>query len=163
VAVAAVACAIQVVWIARNVEHVRPVDSDMAAPQFALPTITDDKGTPGPRLELASLRGKITIIDFWATWCGPCIKALPKLDKLAREPDVEVLAVNLDDRALAFKLFAQKGYQMTLLADDGTVSERYGVAEIPHTVVIDREGMVRHVARGEALEAIVRVVEQIRK
>jgi thiol-disulfide isomerase/thioredoxin len=163
-AIAAIACAIQVVWIARNVEHVRPVTNDVAAPQFALPTIIDEQGRLGPPRELAALRGKIVILDFWATWCGPCIKALPRLDRVARSgDDIEVLAINLDDRASAFELWTARGYQMTLLADDDTVSARYGVGSIPHTVVIDHAGVVRHVSRGAALDSVEAIVEQIRK
>lgn len=162
VGVALVACVFQTVWIARNLEDVRPVKNEMPAPQFALPTIIDAKGTLGPLKTLSASRGKITIVDFWATWCKPCIQALPRLDRMARMPDVEVFAINIDDRAAAFTLFDGR-YAMTLLADDDRVSDRYGVGAIPHTVVIDREGIVRHVARGESMEIVELIVEQIRK
>ena len=163
-AIAAIACAIQVVWIVRNVEHVRPVTTDVQAPHFALPTIIDETGTLGPPRDLGALRGKIVVLDFWATHCQPCMKALPRLDRMARSgDDIEVLAINLDDRARAFETWMARGYRMTLLADDDVASARYGVAMIPHTVVIDRAGIVRHVSRGAALDSVEAIVEQIRK
>ena len=162
-AIAAIACAIQLVWIARNVDLVRPVTSDVEAPAFALPAITDEQGTLGPPTDLASLRGKIVIVDFWATWCQPCLRALPRLERVAQSRDVVVLAINLDDAARAFALWKARGYSMTLLSDNGDVSARYGVGSIPHTVVIDRAGVVRHVSRGEALDSVEAIVEQIRK
>ncbi len=98
------------------------------------------------------------MIDFWATWCQPCIRALPKLEQLARErPDIDVVTINLDDAAAARALFDQAGYTMFLLADDSTTSERYGVTNIPHTVVIDQRGVVRHVARGRTSDVKVHV------
>ena len=101
-------------------------------------------------IDIRELRGKIVVLDFWATWCGPCIAAMPGLAALAREhaAEVEVIAINLDDAAEARAIFDRSGYQMRLVADDGTISQRYGVTTIPHTVVIDRAGIVRSVHRG---------------
>jgi thiol-disulfide isomerase/thioredoxin len=164
-AIAIAGAAIQTLWIVTNLEHVRPVAADEPAPAFALPTIVDDKGTLGPRRELAASLGKIVILDFWATWCKPCIKALPRLEALSRQPGVEVFAINLakqDDPGAAFALFKQRGYRMTLVADDGLVSDRYGVSMIPHTIVIDREGLVR-TPRGAVMTEVEQMVEQIRK
>jgi thiol-disulfide isomerase/thioredoxin len=157
IAAAAVGAALHGVWIARNLDLLRPVDDGMQAPALALPAIGPG-GAPGPVFELG--KGRVTVLDFWATWCGPCIRAMPKLDALAAEhPDVDVLAVNLDDAAEARALLDRRGWtRLRLLADDGVASDRYGVTTIPHTVVIDRDGIVRHVARGgsERVEAAVR-------
>lgn len=155
------------VWLARHSDSMRPMTQGDPAPAFALPAITAG-GTPGAPVSLADLHGKIVVLDFWATWCGPCLKAMPKLDVLARtHPDVVVLAINLDDAVSARALWDARGYVVRLLADDGHVSQRYGVSTIPHSVVIDREGVVRMVARGNTtqLDATVRALlaEQIRK
>lgn len=143
--------AIQTIWIARNWELMRPVTEDTRAPAFALPTIGPE-GHDGPTRQLADYSGKIIVLDFWATWCEPCLRSLPKLDALARGRDVAVLAINIDDDpADARKLFDSEHYVMELLVDhDLAVKRRYNVVTIPHTVVIDPEGMVRFVARGKS-------------
>ncbi len=161
IAVVAVGLTLQIGWILRNLDLMRPVASGDQAPALALPTILDAKGTPGPVHTLAQSRGKIVVIDFWATWCKPCVEALPRLERLARDPDVEVIAINLDAPGRAWSMFHEAGMKMTLLADDAEVSERYGVSTIPHTVIIDRDGTVRAVYRGG--HDIAAAVQQIRK
>jgi thiol-disulfide isomerase/thioredoxin len=152
--------AVQVVWLAGHVERVRPMTDGDPAPAIALPRITGE-GQLGERVSLPA--GKVTVLDFWATWCGPCLRAMPHLDALARaHPDVAVLAINIDDPAEAWSLFAERGYTMTLLAGDRETSDRYGVSVIPHTVVIDRAGKVRRVYRGGAKD-LDRVVDELSK
>jgi thiol-disulfide isomerase/thioredoxin len=160
-AVIAIGVVLQGVWIARNLDLMRPVTHGDPAPEVALPSIVDARGTLGPVQTLAQRRGKIVVVDFWATWCKPCLDAMPNLERLARQPDVEVLAINLDAPGRAFAMFREASFRMTLLADDGQVSERYGVSTIPHTVVIDADGIVRAVYRGG--HDIATTVEQIRK
>jgi thiol-disulfide isomerase/thioredoxin len=144
-------------WLRGNVDNVRPISDGDRAPAFALPTITA-RGELGPPVALASLAGQVVVVEFWATWCAACRAALPQLDALVRKhPELVVLAVDLDDAKQARAMFDEAGYQLRLVADDGEVSERYGVSPIPHTVVIDREGRVRGVFRGNsrALEPLV--------
>jgi len=158
---------VQSVWLARHSESMRPMTQGDPAPAFALPTITAG-GALGAPVALPDLHGKVIVLDFWATWCGPCIKAMPKLELIARNhPNVAVIAINLDDAAAARAMWDTAHYRMTLVADDGPVSERYGGSTIPHTVVIDQSGIVRRVARGSSnsLDVTVRALlaEQIRK
>jgi thiol-disulfide isomerase/thioredoxin len=160
-AVALVGLVGQVMWMADNVDLVKPMKTGDEAPAFALPRI-DPTGKVGERIALAQSRGKVTVLDFWATWCGPCLAAMPRLEKLARShPDVAVLAINLDDAAAARAVFNEHGYTMTLLVDDDDVRDRYGVTSIPHTVVIDRAGVVRHVVRGSGTD-ISKLVDALR-
>ena len=140
--VVAMCLALNAGWIATHLDWLRPLVAGRPAPELVLPRI--DGGAP---VALAELRGKVVVVEFWATWCHPCLEALPHLDAAARRwgDRVAVLAVNVDDRARAAALFASAGYAPVLLADDGDTSARYGVHGLPHTVVIDRGGVVRAV------------------
>ncbi len=168
ISVVLIGAVVQVTWIISNMELMRPMTQGDEAPAFALPAI-GPRGVLGAPISLESTRGQVTVIDFWATWCGPCLRAMPALDALAaRHPaEVTVVTVNLDDPVAARALFDERGYRMKLVGDDGQVSERYGVTSIPHTVVIDRAGVVRLVHRGGGgnveLEVSQILAEQIRK
>ncbi|HEY4175391.1 MAG TPA: TlpA disulfide reductase family protein [Kofleriaceae bacterium] len=156
--------AVQSIWIAKHTDKVRPMLAGDPAPLFRLPSIGPG-GTVGPPVELAAKKGHVVIVDFWATWCGPCMKAMPHLETLQRryQGELEVIAVNLDDATAARQIWEQRGYTMTLVADQDETSQRYGVSTIPHTVLVDRNGIVTYVQRGTstALDAVV--AEQIRK
>jgi len=159
-AVVVLGVAVQAFWVAGNLDLVKPMKTGDEAPGISLAQI-GPAGKLGDRLTLAATRGKVTVLDFWATWCNPCLASMPRLEQLARaHPDVEVLTINLDDPVAARALFDGRGYTMKLLADDGDVSQRYGVSSIPHTVIIDRSGVIRDVVRGTGanLEAIVEAV-----
>ena len=155
VAIAAIGVALQGIWIARNTDQLRPMTAGGAAPTLALSTI-GAKGVLGPKLTFAP--GKVTVIDFWATWCNPCVKSMPHLAAFAKQhPDVDVLAVSMDeDTADAREFWDEKHYTMTLLHDDHDTSTRFGVTQIPHTVVIDRAGRVAASGGGLDLEAELR-------
>ena len=114
-----------------NTTRVRP------APTFALPTL--DGGT----FDLAEHRGKVVIIDFWATWCAPCIASLPGVARLADDLGDEVVlaAVNLREPNAKVERFVQdRGWTFPILMDRGVVGQKYGVNPIPHTLVVDRKG-----------------------
>jgi thiol-disulfide isomerase/thioredoxin len=149
--------AVQTLWVGQHVDLVRPLEAGIEAPTFSLPKI-GLAGQLGARVSRTP--GRITIVDFWATWCAPCLRSMPHLDKIARaHPEIDVLAVNLDDAAQARAMFDKANYMLTLLADDGEVSERFGVVTIPHTVVIDRGGTLRRVGGSGDLEAEIRAAE----
>jgi thiol-disulfide isomerase/thioredoxin len=148
VAMAVAGLAVQSVWLALHLERVKPMLQGDPAPMFALPRIGPN-GALGEPFSLASAAGKVVVVDFWATWCGPCLRALPHLDRLQqRHPGITVVTINIDEPAEARALFDERGYKILLLAGDQATSDQYGVSAIPHTVLIDRSGVVRTVLRG---------------
>jgi thiol-disulfide isomerase/thioredoxin len=121
------------------------------APNFRLTTL--DGGT----LTLESLAGKVVLIDFWATWCGPCREALPHVRKIAKDFEDQpfvVLSISLDDDEGKWKDFVAKN-QMTWLqyrdgGFDGTIATLFGVTAIPATFTIDADGVLEDQRVGDA-------------
>lgn len=119
-----------------------------AAPDFTLEQLA------GGELALAAHKDKeIVILDFWATWCPPCVKALPQLIAVAndyKEKGVAFHAVNVRENNERVNAFLERhGHEMSVLMDrDGAVADLYKVTGIPQTVVIDKDGIVRKVHIG---------------
>ena len=145
VGVAGVALAVNTIWIVRNADLLEPVTPGVVAPAFELPTV-GAAGLLGSRVALGSYRGRVVVVDFWATWCKPCVAGLPALGRLGDR--ATVVLVNLDDPAKARALVDARAPGTTLLYDDRHVAERYGVSALPHTVVVDPTGRVRAVLTG---------------
>jgi peroxiredoxin len=117
------------------------------APDFTLPTVG------GPNLRLQEQRGRVVMVNFWATWCGPCRVEMPHLNRLYekyRGSGFVVLGVNVDeDPRQAATVAARLGTTFPVLLDtDKKVSRLYDLGSMPSTVLIDRDGRVRHVHRG---------------
>lgn len=100
----------------------------------------------GKQVELQSLRGKVVLLDFWATWCGPCVRELPHIEKLHREfkdKGLVVLGINNEEPEVARKFIKENGYTFPTLSDpEGEVGELYCVSAIPQVLVISREGKI---------------------
>ena len=121
------------------------------APEFDLMRID---GTP---FKLKENRGKILIVDFWATWCGPCIRSIPSLIEISKEykeAGVELVLVNCEEPETRVRPFLErlKSIPTVVLDTDGTVSKQYNVAAIPQTVLIDRDGGIVEVLVGASDE-----------
>ena len=134
-----------------------------ATPPDDEPAVSPLVGKPAPDLELvmldgttsrlSDLEGKTVILDFWATWCVPCVAALPQAMELATEraDDCLLIAVNQQEDTDTIETFlATHGWDDLAVAldDDGNVGRQFGVSAIPQTVVIDSTGIVRHVHVG---------------
>ena len=117
------------------------------APDFAL------KSSTGENLRLSEYRGDVVMINFWATWCGPCRQEMPLLDELYtryQRVGFNLLGVNIDDDSRrAMQMIEELGVNFPVLFDARKeVSKLYEVEAMPVTVLVDREGNVRHVHHG---------------
>ena len=131
------------------------------APDFAL------KSSTGENLRLSEYRGDVVMINFWATWCGPCRQEMPLLDELYsryQRVGFNLLGVNIDDdSSRAMKMVSELGVNFPVLFDARKeVSKLYEVEAMPVTVLVDREGTVRHVHHGYKPGYEEKYLDQIR-
>lgn len=124
------------------------------APDFTLPVVAN--GDDGARMRLSDLRDRVVILDFWASWCGPCAVQAPILERVAeRHPDVIVLGINVDDPPEVARRYAKaKALTYPILADgEGRAQQAYQASTLPTVVIIDKRGNIRRVVRGVMREA----------
>ena len=152
-AVFALALTLGSVWSARHYELLRPLGRSDRAPDFALARVD---GQPG-NVKLADLRGHVVLLDFWATWCAPCLAMLPTLHDLYREwqpRGAEFIGIDSDgamiSRAELQAFLARRPFPYPVVIDDKEVGGLYGVYSIPHMVVIRRDGRIARVFVGGA-------------
>ena len=140
------------------------VSEGQPAPGFSLPRVDG-----GAAVALSSQRGKVVVVDFWASWCRPCVRAFPEMAALQRDlgpRGLTVLAVSIDEeREAAQRAIGTGRYPFIALLDaDSAVATRYGVDErLPATVVVDRRGVVRLAHFGSAVDMarLRRLVESL--
>lgn len=120
-----------------------------AAPALELLTVD------GAPLSLAQLRGKVVLVNFWATWCEPCITEMPSLQRLRDElgpRGFEVLAVNYQEGPVRINEFIRKmKLSLPMVRDtDGSVAKQWGARVFPASFLIDRDGKIRYAVSGDA-------------
>jgi thiol-disulfide isomerase/thioredoxin len=145
-----------------NAEEVRAIIAnprlvgEQFAPRFAV------KATTGDELSLDKLKGKVILLDFWASWCVPCRVEMPEVKKIWAKYKNEqfiIIGVNLDENDKAFNSYVKREELTWPQYYDGqgwnnTLSRLYQVRGIPHTVLIDERGIVRAVGlRGSKLSS----------
>jgi thiol-disulfide isomerase/thioredoxin len=108
----------------------------------------------GKKIDVAAYKGRVLLLDVWASWCGPCKQELPMLDDIARRlkgQGIDILAVSVDQqRANVDKFLKGHGrWALTLAHDpDGLIAERLQPDKMPTSYVIDRSGIVRYINAG---------------
>jgi len=122
----------------------------MPAPQFALNTLD------GKPVKLADLKGKPVLVNFWASWCPPCLEETPALIQAYKElkaenPNIEFVGIGTNDEKANLVKFAENNKVPYLVVDDadGKVSDAFAVRGMPTTFFIDSAGIVRNVVNGE--------------
>ena len=133
---------------------------DKAAPAIKLSML---QGEP---VELASLQGKPVVLDFWATWCGPCLAAMPTMLELKEElaGQVEFIAVNLQEDADEVQRFVDsRQWKLRVAIDsDGVLGRTFGVSAIPYMLILDAKGVVRHVHVGAGPNLKAELLEKLK-
>lgn len=137
-------------------------EAGKSAPDFALRTLNEGN------LRLSEFRGDVVIVNFWATWCGPCQQELPRLERLHQRYEkagLVLLGINLDDDMDRGRTMSQRlGLSFPMLFDrTKEVARLFQLESMPMTVFIDREGVVRHVHETFHAEDEALYLEQVRK
>ena len=116
------------------------------APDFEVTLVS------GETVKLSDYRGQKVLLNFWATWCGPCVKEMPAFQRLYEEypDDVVILAVNCGDTADEVREFAEEnGYTFNIAIDEAlTASSLYPTTSIPLTIIVDEEGYISYGSYG---------------
>ena len=132
---------VAILWLVFHPQSRRPVVLGDPAPEFSLPRM------PSGNLSLADFRGKVVVLNFWATWCPPCIAETPSLEAFAskmKDRGVVVLGVSIDQDPAALEEFVKRNHITYPIARDSSrnVPTRYGTYKFPETYIIDRSGYV---------------------
>jgi len=141
----------------KNVTEIQITSNDASATQelevgnmaydFTLSTFS------GQSITLSDLRGKIVVLNFWASWCGPCQAEMPEFQALQNDilsgtiSDVVILSVNLTDGERetadsASKFLKDNGYSFSVVSDPGSAAYLYQISSIPQTYVITKDGII---------------------
>ncbi|MCM1398320.1 MAG: TlpA family protein disulfide reductase [Clostridium sp.] len=117
-----------------------------AAPDFTA------EMTNGTTFVLSEQKGKVILLNFWATWCGPCVKEMPAFEKLNSEygQEVVILAINcMEDKDTVNKFISDNEYTFPFAYDtEGEIERKYPSDGIPYTLVIGRDGFVKNIYLG---------------
>jgi peroxiredoxin len=117
------------------------------------------KSVAGETVRLHDLRGTVVVLDFWATWCGPCREELPVVTKLSTEfaGKVQFFGINREDKGTVAAFLKKHNYELSVLMDNRKEAHyQYGITGIPTLFVIGRDGVIRQHFVGGRSEAVLR-------
>lgn len=130
------------------------VEIGMEAPDFEVELLS------GESVRLSDYKGKIVLLNFWATWCGLCVAEMPEIQEISEvySDDVVVLAVNNGERKDTVEKFIDKNSFTFLVGTDESlgVAKKYPTDGIPYTVMVDKEGIISaiHLGGGEGMYSV---------
>lgn len=108
----------------------------------------------GDKFVLSENAGKVILLNFWATWCGPCVEEMPAFEKLNNEygDDVKIICVNcVENKSTVDDFIKENGYTFPIAYDEeGIVNYRYPTQGIPYTLVVGKDGVIRNIYLGSA-------------
>lgn len=116
-------------------------DNAKLEPAFSLP------GVNSSQVNLADYRGKVVLVDFWASWCTPCIRSFPWMDEMVEkygEQGFEIIAINMDQEAILAEKFLQRYPNKLTIAFDpqGSVAEQYEIMGLPNSFILNKQGEI---------------------
>ncbi len=131
-----------------------PMQEPKPAPRFSLSSAT------GEKVSLSGLKGRPVIVNFWATWCIPCLEEMPELDRFLRsrkETGLEVLLINYKEpKKVVSDFMEKKDFSFKILLDEsGETADKFGVFGLPTTYFITRRGIIVYTHIGRLTDEIL--------
>lgn len=132
-----------------------------SAPPFSLP------GESGQQISLKDFQGKVVLVDFWASWCAPCIRSFPWMNSMLEkygQDGFAVIAINMDQEPELAKKFLQKQNSALTIAFDpkGAVAQQYQVMGLPNSFLIDKQGRIAYKHVGFRLKQLTDYENEIK-
>ena len=118
------------------------IEDNLPAPDFTFP------GLDGKKVSLSDYKGKVVLVNIWATWCPPCVDEMPSMEKLYnkfKRQNFEILAVSIDEPGLKAVAPFMRKFNLTfpaLIDSKGAINAVYGVTGVPESFIIDKQGIL---------------------